>query len=181
MADVLVARTTKAGQKLEISVKRYLPGSWIAIATLDGTYAGQGSVLDLEPKIKAQLPGFTHYVHTGKAPVALKADEAQALLAAIAAGEQTDRETPEAQIERLRNERRQLVGDVQSAIEEQSDAYETAHARQDVLAEQIKAQHEPAITAARAAVQAFDASHPEIIAAIRVEQQERTERFLRQD
>lgn len=180
MADVLVTRMTKAGQTLEIGVKRYLRGSWIAIATLDGKYAARGSVLDLEPNVKAQLPGFTHYV-LGKAPIAIKADEAEILLAAIAAGEQSDRETPEAQIERLRTERRQLVGDVQAAIEEQSDAYESAHARQDVMAEQIKARHEPAIAAARAAVRAFDAAHPEITAAIRAEQQERTERSLRRD
>lgn len=180
MADAIVTRTTKDGRTLEVSVKRYLPGSWTAIATLDGAYAANGSVLDLTPQVKAQLPGFTHYV-LGKSPIALKADEAQILLAAIAAGERADRETPEAQIERLRTERRQLVGDVQSAIEEQADAYEAAHAREDVLAERIQASHEPAIATARAAVQAFDAEHPEIVAAIRAEQQERTERFLRQD
>ena len=178
MADV--TRVTRDGRTLEVSVKRYLPGSWVAVARLDGVMAGRGSVLELAPKLKAQLPGYTHYV-LGKAPIALLADEAATLLAAIAAGEQADRETVAVQAERARNERRQLVGDVQAAIDDQAHAYEAAHARQDVLAEQIKAQYEPAIAAARAALQAFDAAHPEIVATMRAEQAERTDRFLRQD
>lgn len=180
MAEAIVTRTTQDGRTLEIGVKRYIPGSWVATATLNGTHAAMGSVLALEPKLKARLPGITHYI-PGTAPIALRAEEAQILLAAIAAGEQADLETPEAQIERLRTERRERVGDIQAAIEEQADAFEAAHTREDVLAWQIKARHEPAIAAARAALAAFDAAHPDIIAAIRAEQEERAERFLRRD
>jgi hypothetical protein len=84
----------------------------------------------------------------------------------------------ESATERLRRERRELVSDIQAAIEDQADAFERAHAREDVLAWNIKASHEPKIEAARTALAAFDAEHPEIIAQIRAEKSESATRHM---
>jgi hypothetical protein len=85
---------------------------------------------------------------------------------------------PEATLE---EQRRDLVASIRGLIDESDAAFERAHAREDVMAWEIKRRHDARVDEARRALTDFDAAHPEIIAAIRAEQQERTERFLRQD
>jgi hypothetical protein len=83
--------------------------------------------------------------------------------------------------QRLRRERQDLVSTIRGEIEEQAHAFEVADAREDVMAWVIKDRHEPSIAAAHEALAAFDAAHPDLIAQIRTEQTEATDRFLRSD
>lgn len=176
MTEAIVTRTTKTGRTLEIRVRRDILDQFSAVATLDGERAASGTPQKLDRATARKLPGFTHYIPDHRAPIALTTAEAEALSAAIAAAERDD---PATQARALRDERRNLVGDVLAAIEGQSDAFERAHAREDVRAWDIKLSHEPKIEAAQAALAAFDAAHPEIVAAIRAEKAEAAERFAR--
>jgi hypothetical protein len=82
------------------------------------------------------------------------------------------------EIERLRDQRRQIASDIQSAIEESDAAFERAHAREDVMAWEIKRQHDVKVEAVRGALQEFDAAHPDVVAAIRAEKQAAAERHM---
>lgn len=79
----------------------------------------------------------------------------------------------------LEQTRRNLVASIRGLIDESDAAFERAHEREDVMAWPSKIKADAKVEEARRALTDFDAAHPEIVAAIRGEQRERAERFLR--
>lgn len=191
MADaaMLVTRTTRDGRTLTVGVKDYLPGHPIAVAYLDGKLAASGTPLAVDapgafggtPKLAAiKAQGVTHVLTNASRTVsiALFAAEAAPILAEIDRRRDAYAASPEGRAAGLRSEREALVAAVDGAIEDQADAYDRAHDRQDAAAEIIRREHQPAVDAARAALAAFDAAHPEVADAIRAERMARADRLI---
>lgn len=175
-AAPLVTRTLRDGRQLAVVVEEYTRGRYGAVASIDGAFAARGGVLELDRATARKLPGYTHYLAHSKAPVALRADEAATLLEAIEAANRAYTQTDDGRQEALRRERERLVSDYRGATEDQADAYERAHAREDVLAWDVRRSWDGRIAEARAALAAFDAAHPEIVEEIRAEKQAAAER-----
>jgi ribosome recycling factor len=85
----------------------------------------------------------------------------------------------------LEEQRRELVAAVRDALDEASYQYERAHAREDARAEIIRREYDAKATVARAALEAFDAAHPEIVETLRANKAAAdaaaVDRFLRID
>lgn len=85
----------------------------------------------------------------------------------------------------LEEQRRSLAEAVRDALDEASYQYERAHAREDARAEIIRREYDAKTTTARAALDAFDTEHPEIVTALRASKAAAdaaaVDRFLRID
>jgi len=112
------------------------------------------------------------YTHVIGRKVALTAVEAESFDAAMTAWIR-------AQPLPLDAQRAKLVNEIGSLRDEQTATFERLHAREDARAWSAKNSYEPKIAAAAEALAAFDAEHPEIIAAIREQREIERQRNLR--
>lgn len=186
---VLVTRTTRDGRALTVGVKDYLPGHPVAVAYLDGALAAMSTPMAIDApgvfRAGANLAamraaGVTHAIANASrsVSVALLAAEADVILAEIERRVAAHAASEDGQRNSLRSEREALAAEVAGALDDQADAYERAHDREDARAEIVRREHQPAVDAARAALAAFDAEHPEVAAAIRAERMDRADRAI---
>lgn len=164
----IIDRLTSRGQRLEIYIEPSRKNQ--LLIHLDGARVAFGWPTALSARDAARAPaGITHSVGSGKVTVGLTADDMAAYAAACV-------EDPNAARKALEIECRALVATIAGLYDDQSAAYERAHARQDPRAMAIRARYDAPIAEAEAALASFDAAHPEIIAAIKAERAEATER-----
>lgn len=121
--------------------------------------------------------GSTYYLD-GKPALGLDTKNAQLVIDAIRAYKA---QSPIAQQSALRAERKDIGSEIAGALDAMSDARENAF-NSDTGSGWAKAKaYEAQAEAARAKLAAFDAAHPEIIAELKAEKNERTARFLAND
>lgn len=170
--------TTKSGKTITATPDRMMPATWLHV-TVDGAKIDNGYLIPITDKraasVAAQLAaaGTTHVMICGKIPVGVST----AVAAEIQAAQQAAANRPPS----LKSQREELVAAVQGA----GDAY--AAARESFFAEDTGRvlnkvhQAEAAIRTAEKALTDFDIAHPQVVAAIKAEQDEATARFLRAD
>lgn len=131
--------------------------------------------------LKTPKSGATHYLDAGQTPIGIDAATAKMLTEAINALEQDYWRSPAGQVEHLRRERRALVDEKGTCLDNMSAARERAvHGSTSVEWDKAR-RYEIRANAAQAQIVAFDLAHPEIIAAITAERDAATARFLAND
>lgn len=178
----LIALEKKArdGRAVRIEVSHTASGAVSIASYVDGHHHMSAvKVFPFSPRELRKMPaGVTH----GAAGIALTAQEARQVEEAMAKVARMPREVlPELPVD-LRAERRALVIEIVSLLDEGEARAEKYHATGagDGYEHTIRADYEKKAQSVRQMLAAFDAEHPEIIAAIRAEQEaERRERVER--
>lgn len=171
----ILSKQTSDGRAVVVFGGEYLGEAIIRRVTIGAeTIRGISSNVYSMPKPQGAA---THYI-AGKPPVGLTSAEADQIIAALATLQAiiNTAKAPVAAVSNLSNERRDLVAQHAGLCDEQSYQFERAHAQQNENAWNIKASYEPKIEAAEAAIAAFDAAHPEILAEIKTEEADSVER-----
>lgn len=172
--------TTSAGTTIEITYSGdYLPGVPKFRIEINGQVVAKGATIP---------QGGRPIQHNGKTIVAaldiaggkqvgLTAEDVEALRAEADAN-RSDKDRAELAMSRLRRERQGLVSDINSlvAAAAPADLYDSEYEDVNLRRQRAAKEAEAKIPAARAALDAFDAEHPEIIEVIHKERQESIER-----
>lgn len=181
MSDVILSKTSRDGRAIEVRMLHSeLSGPYLRI-TLDGA---ELRGFPTPQRLIKPVGDVTHFLEVTPA-IGLTTVEAAQIDAALTAARQARDAailaTPEGQraawLARLTAERDDLALTYRCLIEEQADAFERAHAAEDMTAWDIKVGYEPQIAAAHAAVRAFDAANPEFMAHRRAERDAAAKRF----
>lgn len=163
----VISRTSSKGNQIEIGVVIDGDATWV-YSKIDGQrdacVLGPGK-LSRPREIAGRI--ITHVIGT----CGLAADEMPLLEAALTAAREAARQTPEG----MRAQRQSLVAKINATLDATEQARERAFDR-DIGG--IPSYDSPAYRAAKAALEAFDATHPEVRAAIEQERQESIKRHM---
>jgi hypothetical protein len=177
MKSPIIRRQLRDGRWLEVR-GREEEGRWYAVAAIDGSEVASSSWAPLDEISDAQaarLPAeFAGGYRIG--PVALTRAEGDKVRAAEVAARAAWEASPAGQRAALVAERRALASRLAGAREAAAFHAERAWERGDEAAGVARARDDAAVRAARAALMAFDAAHPEVVAALEAERAERAER-----
>lgn len=176
LGTVILTKTAKAGQKIEIRLTQWGPASCAVQVEIDGQPAGKPS--SQEPYRIPPIQGMRYGV--GDKPVIVLTDEqAETVRAAMRAADETLRvayeQTDEGRTSALMTERINLVAAVVGAY----DAWSAARERAFDEDTGVGFPTEDHINAAKRALADFDAAHPEIKAVIDAARDEERERNIR--
>jgi hypothetical protein len=162
----LFTRKTSTGSTIVAEYGRDMLNHPALVISLDGKVIIKGQPEQIPATMRSKVPAqFVAVVRNAKHAIPLTAEE----VAAFAAARASD---PEAQAQRLRSEREALVRS-HNAIADDLDA---ARVEMWDKADEVASRTSPALDAARAALEAFDAAHPEVKAAIEAERAAALER-----
>ena len=163
--QTIISKTSAAGQAIEIRIAPEWEGSsfYRAYGYLDGKRHGQGFTTFGQPKM---LNGKTYVATVGK--LALTTDEYNAVQTAIKAAEGA---TIEGRIRALRQEREGLRINVQAALDDMTAARERAFDEDTGSLWGDVTRAEAEVETAQQALREWDASHPEVIAAIKADEE----------
>jgi len=137
-----------------------------------GKSIGQGQVGSMPKALARKAAGLTHAINCGGAIVGLTAAEAQTITTAIEAARAA---SPALAARRLREERERLQCVIRGELDECDYQRNKAHER-DMGG--IPSYDNPRVSAAYAALAAFDTEHPEIKEQISAERAERIKRTM---
>ena len=160
----ILTKTTKAGEVI-IDTTLFLNSHHCLNVTLAGQLVVSNGTAQALPKPQGEM---THVIYGRKVAIGLTTAEAEQISTALRT---LDATLPGA----LLVQRRGLVADLDMLVAMQSAAYDKAHAQQDARAMTIRSSYDSQIADAEAAIAAFDATHPDVIAAIKAERDERVE------
>lgn len=178
MSQVIFTKTASTGQQIEVRLKEYLPGVFIAQLFLDGQFVfGE----DKPTLLKQPKGDITHWMGRQGKAIGLTTAEAQIIQSAIEQADAAAKETPEGTQRRLRQERESLVATYQGLMDEADAAFERGMESDGSSAWRAKMAFSARITDAQLAVEKFDAAHPEMLDAINAEKAAATARFLATD
>jgi len=160
--------------KLTWAIKEYKLAAWVEVgiggvvwcATLDGHNEGQLYQPSTRISDAARKDGIVAAI--GR--VALTAERYATLEKRAARLAEEYKTSPEA----LRTEREDLCNAIRGALDDARDAREQAF--EDDCAHGLPGYDTPAVAAAQQALANFDGTHPEIVAAIKVEREEAVKR-----
>jgi len=170
--NAVIKKTGKDGRTVEIKLHRYA-GQHVAQAYLDGKYVGTGD----PTKLNKRVGDTTHYLSHTKPAIGLTSEEAKAIIEAIRVADEAERQTPSGKLDTLRAERQRLAAEVSGHMDDADDAVNRAHDRGIVdVGYHERAKHVEAAEEARERLAQFDAEHPEILAAIKKEREEKANR-----
>lgn len=176
--ETILTKAIKAGTATaEAKIGEYC-GEPVLYLYIEGREKGCWSlhnvVLDLPKPIKGS-DGIT-YRYALQGILALTDDEAGAVRSAVVAAKATHAATPQAMARKLRSERQSLCDAHAGALDAMDEHRERCF--QGDIGFHGMEPYQAKIDAAVAAIAAFDADHPEVIAAINAERKAQTERFL---
>ena len=178
MSQVIFSKTASTGQQIEVRLKEYLPGVFIAQLFLDGQFVfGEAKPAPL----KSPKGDITHWMGRQGKAIGLTTAEAQIIQHAIDEADAAAKETPEGKERRLRRQRESLVTDYQGLMDEADAAFERGMESDGSSAWRAKMAFSGRITDAQIALEKFDAAHPEVLAAIETEKAAAAARFLATD
>lgn len=170
-----LTKTSSKGQRIVITILEHADEPYLS-ARVDGKRVGNGDST-IRPATVPGHPLITHAVGV----IALTTNEAEALQAALDAA-RAQIETPEVLARRalqtLRSDREWLCHQIAGAHDERDASYWRGHQHDGSYAQACAQPHEPKIAAAYEALQAFDAAHPEVIAGLQEERDERARRAV---
>lgn len=170
--------TSKTGKTITATPSEYMPQTWLTV-TVDGKQIKSGYLMSATDKDAANIAkqlvaaGLTHVVVCGTTPIGVPPDVAVQIKDAQAAA--SNRPIS------LESQREMLVAAVQGAGDVFSAARESAFNNDDGRGWDKVRQAEQTIKTAEQALADFDATHPDVIAKIKAEQRQSTERFLAAD
>ena len=164
----ILTKTARDGRVIEIFEIETRTGPSCRVRVNGEALPGQGGPVGLlKPR-----DGAVAYLPT-KPAIGLTADEATVITERWAARRAAERAvfdaTPAGELAALRRERERLSNEYAYAIEYSERTFERMHSTEDVMAWPTKATNDQRVDAALAAVRAFDAEHPEVLAAIKAE------------
>lgn len=161
---VVLTKTASDGREIEILTDGYYFKS-----RLDGQVLPGATTMGKTKPFERNGTTYSHYV--GK--IALTADEAATAEAGRQAIYEAERAafaaSPAGQRQALRDQRSALAATLNAAAAETDATFARMHDAQDAGAWAVKVENERHVTAAREALAAFDAQHPEVLTAIRAE------------
>lgn len=168
----MIMLTTPTGRDVTITFHRVDAGGYVEMTVVvPGTATNERAcVRTVDPLPQATSQGATHAIYFSnrkKGGLGLDATEAARLETALIAYRDAD---PGYQAARLRSDRQDLVDAINAAFDAEAAAREVAFQRHSAP----PAYGGDAVRAAEQALAAFDAAHPEIIAAIEQEHAART-------
>jgi len=171
----IIRRQLSDGRWLEVG-GRADEGRWYAAAYIDGREVADTARTPLDEISEAQAARLPAAFRGGYriGAVALTRAEGEQILAAAEAARAAWDSSPAGQHATLVAERRWLADCLAGAREEAAERTDRAWERGDEEAGVIR--EDADVRAARAALLAFDAAHPEIVAEHQVERAERAER-----
>jgi len=168
--------TSKSGKTITATPTDDMPATWL-IVTVDAKQIGNGYLLPITDKqvpaaVATQMTaaGLTHVIVCGKIPVGVPSEVAEQIKAAqIAAANRPAS---------LESQREVLVAAVLGAGDQFAATREAAFHNDAGRGWDKVKDAEAAIATAEKALADFDAAHPEILAGLKVEQDQAAERFL---
>ena len=167
LGTTVLTKITSTGVTLSLVLSQTTESFAGVEIVMDGTVRGTGD------RVYRIIPtkGVRHAIGY-KPMVGLSDEEAVIVQAAIDATSTTLRAahnlTPDGKRAALHTERDMLRTRIAALYDEQSATFERLHATQDMTAWSREAAFEGQITAAEAALGAFDAAHPEIVAEVKI-------------
>lgn len=168
--QTIISKTSTAGQVIEIKIAPEWEGSsfFKTLGYLDGECIARGISTFGRPKV---VNGKSYVAAVGK--LALTKDEVDTVWAAIKTAEAN---TSEGRIRQLRGEREALLLNVRCAHDDVMSARERAFGEDTGRLWGAVTQAEESARIAENALKDWDASHPEVIAAIKAENKAKAER-----
>ena len=164
----ILTKTARDGRTIEIFEIETSTGPSCRARVNGETLPGYGGPVGL----LTPRDGAVAYIPT-KPAIGLTADEAAVITERWAVRRAAERAafdaSPAGALAALRRERERLADVVADKIEQMDTTFERMHGEEDALAWHVKSLSETDIDTARAAVRAFDAEHPEVLAAIKAE------------
>jgi len=175
--QTVLEKTARTGQKIVVAIREVYAGSYTTVAYVDGKLFTPGGFRNLEQPIG----DITHVIQSGKTGVGFTAIEAQIIEQAIVQAEAEYKTTPAGQMATLRQERQTFLLTIDAVDSKGKADFNRLHAQQDESCWQVRSEAEVKLRALLTGLSNWDRAHPEVLAQIETETNERTRRFLAQD